>query len=79
MTLSNYIKNKRLNIIVKPNSKETKILGWDDSKKALKIAVNAKPEKGKANIELTRFLQKKLKRKITIKGLSSREKIITTH
>jgi uncharacterized protein (TIGR00251 family) len=78
MDITKYIQNNKLNIFIKPNSSKSQILGFDSNKKALKIAVKAPPEKGKANQELIKFLSKLLKKKIRIvKGLKSREKIIS--
>jgi uncharacterized protein (TIGR00251 family) len=75
--INQYIKNKRLKVIVKPNSNENKILGYDNSKNALKVAISSAPEKGKANHELTKFLSKLIGKKIVISsGLKSREKIL---
>lgn len=72
------IQNITFKVIVKPNSKKTEILGVDKQKKAVKIAVNAPADKNKANLELIKFLSKKLKKKVRIKtGLNSKEKIIT--
>ena len=72
-----YIKNNKLKILVKPNASKTEIIGYDDSRKALRVNVKAAPEKGKANVEIIKFFSKMLKKKIKrISGLSSREKIL---
>lgn len=77
MNVSDYIKDNKLKIIVKPNSKENKILGYDENRKALKTAIAAHAEENKANKELIKFISKLLKRKIKIKaGLKSKEKLI---
>ncbi|MBN1645348.1 YggU family protein [Candidatus Woesearchaeota archaeon] len=71
------LENVCFKIIVKPDSKENKILGYDKEKLAIRIAIKAKADKNKANIELIKFLSKQLNRKVRIKtGLKSREKII---
>lgn len=71
------IKEKIFKVIVKPNSRKNKIIGFDESKKAYIISIKEKAEDNKANIELIRFLSKVLGRKARIKsGLRSREKII---
>lgn len=49
-----------------PNSKEFKIVGFDEWSNSLKIRVKSAPEKGKANEELTKKLQEILKTKIKI-------------
>lgn len=75
--INNYIKDNKLKIIVKPSSSENKILKYDDSKQALRIAVKAQPEKGKANKELINFLSKLLKKKVKIiHGFTSKEKLL---
>ena len=69
---------KKFRVLVKPNSKENKILGIDKNKKAIKISIKAPADKNKANLELIKFLSKKLKRKVRIKsGLTSKEKVIS--
>ncbi|MBS3127937.1 YggU family protein [Candidatus Woesearchaeota archaeon] len=77
MSIEQYIKNNTLSILVKPNSSKTEILGWDEEKQALRIAIHAPPEDNKANKELLKFLKKTLKRKVElIKGKTSREKVV---
>jgi len=77
MNISKYITKNMLKVYVKPNSNKTEILGYDESRKAVKIVINAPPEENKANIELVKFLHKLLKKKVSIKsGLRSREKIL---
>jgi hypothetical protein len=67
-----------LRIIVKPNSKENKIIGYDENKKALRVAIQAPAEDNKANIEVIKFFSKILKRKAEIKsGLRSKEKLLS--
>lgn len=75
MNLEDYVKNNRLNVVVKTNSKKTEILGFDESRQAVKIAISAPAEENKANIELIKFVSKQLKRKVEIKsGLRSKNK-----
>jgi hypothetical protein len=77
MDIKDYIHDGLLNILVKPNSPKTEIIGWDDEKKALKVNVHARPEDNKANIELIKFFARLLKKKVTIKtGLTSKQKIL---
>lgn len=45
-----------INIIVKPNSRKSEIVGIHDNR--LKIAIKAQPQEGKANKELLKFLSK---------------------
>ncbi len=72
-----HIQSKKFKIIVKPNSRENKIIGFDNERNAYRIEINAKPEGNKANIEVIKFLSRLLKKKVRIiTGLKSREKII---
>ncbi|MBI2658114.1 DUF167 domain-containing protein [Candidatus Woesearchaeota archaeon] len=71
------IKSRRFKIIVKPNSKENKIEGFDKEKDAYRLSIKARPENNKANIKVIKFLSKLLKKKVKIiAGLKSREKLI---
>ena len=71
------IQSQKFRIIVKPNSKENKIVGFDKERNAYRISIKAKPEDNKANIEGIKFLSKSLKKMVKIvSGLKSREKII---
>jgi len=75
--LKDYISDNRLHVAVRPNSKKTEIVGFDDEKGLVKINLKAPPEKGKANLELVRFLTRELKKKITVvSGLRSKSKTI---
>ena len=77
MNPEKYIKNNSLRIIVKPNASKSEILGYDEARQAVKVAIAAPPDKGKANKEVIKLFSKLLKRKIEIKsGLKSREKIL---
>ena len=66
----------RLKIIVKPNSSKTEVIGWDDSRHALRIAVAAPPDKNKANLALMKFLSKRYGSCSLVSGASAREKIV---
>jgi hypothetical protein len=73
------IKENKFKVIVKTNSKENEIVGFDETKKAYKINLKAKPIDGKANIELIKFLSRELKKQVRIvRGLTNKEKIIET-
>lgn len=77
MNVLDYIKDNKLKIIAKPNSKKNEIIDYDESRKALRIAIAAPAEDNKANIELIKFISKLAKRKARIKsGLTSKEKLI---
>lgn len=72
-----YLKNEYVALIVKPNSKETAIEGYDNNKNALIVSVKSKAEDNKANIEIIKFFSKLLRKKVFIKsGLRSREKLL---
>ena len=71
------ISERKFKVIVKPNSRENKIIEFDKDKSAYIIKIKARAEDNKANIELIKFLSKLLKKKVRIaSGLKSREKII---
>jgi uncharacterized protein (TIGR00251 family) len=75
--VSKHINKGILNIIVKPNSPKTEVIGWDKNRSALRIAVSAPPDKDKANTELLKFLKKQTRMKCEIvSGAKSREKRI---
>lgn len=77
MDLSTYMQNNTLKIIAKPNSSKTEILGYDENRQALRIAIAAVPDKDKANTELLKFLKKQTGRKCEIiSGAKSREKVV---
>ena len=69
--------SNKFKVIVKPNSRENKIIEFNKDSNTYKIQIKAKPEDNKANIELIKFLSKSLKKKVRIfSGLKSREKIV---
>jgi len=77
MGLKEFIKNNMLSVHAKPNASKTEILGWDESKKSLRIAVGAVPDKDRANIELLKFLKKESGMKCElVSGAKSRDKIV---
>jgi uncharacterized protein (TIGR00251 family) len=77
MGLKDFMKNNMLSVHAKPNSSKTEIIGWDESKKALRIAVAAVPDKNRANIELLKFLKKETCMKCElVSGAKSRDKVI---
>ncbi len=72
-----YIKNGVLKILVKPNAAKNEILGWDEARQALKVAIAAPATKGKANLEVYKFFAKLTKKHVQLKsGLSSHEKLL---
>lgn len=64
-------------VIVRPGARETAISGFDLSKNCYRIELKARADKGKANAELIRFLEKMTKRKVAIiTGRTSKEKLV---
>lgn len=77
MVLSDFIKNNHLVLIAKPNASKTEFLGYDAAREAVRIAVAAPPDDGKANKELLKFLKKELGRDCElIAGKTGRKKIV---
>lgn len=77
MDLQKYILNNSLKIIVRPNSNQTGIVGYDSHKEAIKVNISEPADKNKANKEIINFFSRLLEKKVTIKsGLSSREKLL---
>jgi len=75
--VKDYIKEGKLIIVVRPNSNKNKIIGYNKTKKALKVNIAAPPDKDKANKEIIKFFSKLLKKKIAIvKGSKSRDKVL---
>lgn len=68
----------KLQIKVQPGASVSEIVGWDGD--VLKVRLNARPEKGRANKELVRLLSKELdipKSSIVIvRGETSRLKVV---
>ena len=77
MDVSEHICDGLLRIYVKPNSKKTENIGYDELRKAVKVNVSEPADKDKANKEIIKYFSKLLKRKVLIKsGLKSREKTL---
>ncbi len=77
MNITQYLKNSHLSIVVKPNAKETRIIGWDEGKQALRADIAAPPEDNKANIEIIKLFTRLLKKRIRIvKGKTSKSKVL---
>ena len=75
--LNKHIKNNILKIIVKPNSNKSEIIGYDDTREAIKVNIKAPADKNKANIEVVKFFSRLLKKEVRIKvGLTSKEKVL---
>ncbi|MFP4400315.1 MAG: DUF167 domain-containing protein [Candidatus Woesearchaeota archaeon] len=78
MEINLYIENNdSIRLYVKPNSPKTMIIGYDESKQALKMDIAKPAENNKANIEIIKFFRKNYKKDIKIiSGLKSKEKLI---
>jgi len=67
-------------LIVKPNMPKTVLVEYDKDKGAYKMEVAARPEKGRANMEIIKFFRKNHKLDIRIiSGLTSRVKLVKTY
>lgn len=65
----------RLQVIVKPNARESRVLKQDGN--CWTVAIAAPPEKGRANRELIKFFSRKLKKRVKIvSGFENRSKIL---
>ncbi|MEM4259786.1 MAG: DUF167 domain-containing protein [Candidatus Woesearchaeota archaeon] len=77
MDVEKYIKNNKLKIIVKPNSKKTEILDYNPEKKALRVNIKSPAHGNKANIEIIKLFSKILNKNIKISfGLKNKEKTL---
>ncbi len=66
-----------IKIIVKTNAKETRIISYDKEREAYKVDVKAKPEKGKANLEIEKYFSKMFKKPVKIiVGKTSKIKVL---
>lgn len=64
-----------IKVHVNPSVSKNKIVKYEEG--ILYVTINAPPEKGKANLELCKFLKKLTKKQVRVKsGQSSRDKII---
>ena len=71
------LKSGRLRILVK-HAKKNEIVGWDEARKALRVAIAAPPEDNKANIAIIKFFSKLAGQRIRIvSGLKSKEKVLS--
>ena len=77
MDIRSFFVNDCIKIVVKPNAPKTEVVGQDENKKALRVAVNAVPDKDKANNKLVKFISKQIGENVEIiSGSKSREKLI---
>ena len=67
----------KIDVIVKPNAKESRVICLDAGKKAYRVEVKAAPKDNKANLEVIKVLHKHFKKQARIvHGMSSREKVV---
>lgn len=72
------LKSGKIKILVKPNAKKDEILGWDENRKAWRVAIAAPAEENKANIAVIKFFSKLVGKKVRIlSGFKSKTKILT--
>ncbi len=65
-----------MKIIVKANAKNNSI-NFDEELNLYRVSIKSKPENGKANLEIEKFLSKYFKKRTKIKsGLKSKRKTI---
>lgn len=77
MEISEYIREGKLSILVRPGSQKNEVVGWDDERCCLRVNIKARAEDNKANIDVVKFLSKLLKRKARIlSGHTSKHKLI---
>lgn len=71
------INGKRFKICVKAGAKENSIAGYDDLKGCYRVNIKARAKEGEANLELVKFLSRKLKKRVSIvSGFRSKEKLV---
>ncbi|OIO65693.1 YggU family protein [Candidatus Woesearchaeota archaeon CG1_02_57_44] len=71
------LSGRRFAIMARPGASKTMLLGYDEARKAFRVAIAAPPDKGKANVELEQFLSKFLGAKVrVVAGASSRKKML---
>jgi uncharacterized protein (TIGR00251 family) len=66
--------HKHLNIVVKTNQPKTQIVSFLDN--TAQLQVKAEPKENKANEEIIKFFKKLTKQTPTIKGATSKKKLI---
>ena len=77
MNLLQYAKNNQLRVLVKPNARKTEVLGFDEARGAVRIAIAAPAEANKANVELMKFVSKISGKTVRISsGIKSKAKTL---
>jgi len=71
------LKQGKIQVYVRPNSSNSRIIGYDAGKSAYIVEVKSPPEKGKANAEIIKLFFRQLKNRARIvSGFTSRKKIV---
>ena len=66
-----------IKVAVKPNSKKTEFLSYDEKRGLFTISVKSAPENNRANLDLIRFLSKILSKPLNIvSGATSKIKLV---
>lgn len=77
MNVSDYIKNDKLKVRIKPNSDKNEVEGYDESRGVVVVRISEPARDNKANKELVRYFSDILGRRVRIKaGASSRTKLL---
>ena len=75
--ISEFVKSGTLRVHARPGKKKTAVTGFDSGRKALIVDVGAPAEGEKANVELVKFISRKLKRPVVMKsGFASKDKLL---
>ena len=73
------LKSGKIKILVRPNAKKDEIIGYDENRKAWRVAIAAPAEENKANLAIIKFFSKLAGKPVRIlTGLKSKTKILTT-
>jgi len=77
MNLDDYISDNKLSIIVKANSSQNIVTGYDENRKAVKVSIKEPAENNKANIEIIKYFKKLTKKDVKIiSGFTSKKKLL---
>lgn len=77
MKFDKYLKKGRVKIIIKANSPENRITGYDEDRDALRVEIKEPAQDNKANIEIIKYFRKLTGRNVRIlRGITSKRKTI---
>ena len=75
--LTEMVRKKTFLVIIRPNARQNKVIGFNEMKRAYNIQIKGPPKDNRANTELVKFLSNLLKKDVVIvRGLRSKEKLI---